>query len=99
MPKGKLNLQGVPSQLWFHFAREVCPEFAPRVTFLREQFWANGFELARTVENPEPFLASLLLWWTVSSESEPLQSYSSCFKGHVLDLLNGLGLCACLSLF
>ena len=99
LPKGELNLQSVQSQLWFHFAREVFPEFAPRVTFLRERFWADGFELARTVENPEPFLASLPSLRTVSSESEPLQSSRSCFKGHFSDLLNGLGLCACLSLF
>jgi hypothetical protein len=45
--------------LWFHFAREVCAVIAPRVTFLRERFWENGFELAQAVENPEPFLAPL----------------------------------------
>jgi hypothetical protein len=46
----------------FIFAREelkTAPVIAPRVTFLRERFWANGFELDQTVENPEPFLAPL----------------------------------------
>jgi hypothetical protein len=43
----------------FIIAREDCPVIAPRVTFLRERFWANGFELDQTVENPEPFLAPL----------------------------------------
>jgi hypothetical protein len=37
---------------------------------LRERFWANGFELDQTVENPEPFLAPLPSLWAVSSESE-----------------------------
>jgi hypothetical protein len=83
----------------FIIAREDYPVIAPRVTFLRERFWANGVESDRTVENPEPFLASLPSLRAVSSESEPLQSSSSCFKGHFSDLLNGLGLCACLSLF
>jgi hypothetical protein len=54
-----LNPHGVQSQFWFDFSREDCPVIAPRVTFLREQFWANGFELAQTVENPDPFLAPL----------------------------------------
>jgi hypothetical protein len=66
---------------------------------LREHFWADGFEFARTVENPEPFLASLPSSRTVSSESEPLQISSSCFEGRFSDLINGLGLCACLSFF
>jgi hypothetical protein len=73
----------------FIIARENCPVISPRVTFLRERFWANGFELAQTVENPEPFLASLPSSWVFSSESEPLQRYSSCFRGHFSDLLNG----------
>jgi hypothetical protein len=49
--------------------------------FLRERFWENGFELAQTVENPEPFLAPLPSWWAVSSESELLQRSSSRFTG------------------
>jgi hypothetical protein len=73
----------------FIIAREDCPVIAPRVTFLRERFWENGFELAQTVENPEPFLAPLPSSWAVSSESEPLQRSSSCFRGHFSDLLNG----------
>jgi hypothetical protein len=81
LPKGELNPQGVQSQLWFHFAREVCPEFSPRVTFLREHFWADGFELARTVENPEPFLSPLPSSRTVSSEIECIQRSSSRFPG------------------
>jgi hypothetical protein len=56
----------------FIIAREDCPVIAPRVTFLREQFWANGSELAQTIENPEPFLAPLPSSWAVSSESELL---------------------------
>jgi hypothetical protein len=48
---------------------------------LRERFWANGFELAQTVENPEPFLAPLPSLWAVSSESELLQRSSSRFTG------------------
>jgi hypothetical protein len=43
----------------FIIAREDCPVIAPRVTFLRERFWANGVESDRTVENPELFLAPL----------------------------------------
>jgi hypothetical protein len=29
--------------------------------FLRERFWANGFELDQTVENPEQFISPLPL--------------------------------------
>ena len=60
----------------FIIAREDYPVIAPRVTFLRERFWANGVESDRTVENPEPFLASLPSLRAVSLESEPLQRYS-----------------------
>jgi hypothetical protein len=73
----------------FIIAREDCPVIAPRVTFLRERFWANGVESDRTVENPEPFLAPLPSLREVSSESEPFQRYSSCFIGHFSDFLNG----------
>jgi hypothetical protein len=59
LPKqGELNPHGVQSQFWFHFCQrrllKAAPVIAPRVTFLRERFWANGFELDQTVENPEP---------------------------------------------
>jgi hypothetical protein len=73
----------------FIIAREDCPVIAPRVTFLRERFWANGVESDRTVENPEPFLAPLRSLQAVSSESEPLQRSISCFRGHFSDFLNG----------
>jgi hypothetical protein len=43
----------------FILPEKDCPVIAPRVTFLRERFWANGVESDRTVENPEPFLAPL----------------------------------------
>ena len=90
---------GFQSRLCFHFARENCPEFPPRVQFLHERFWANGFELDQAVENPEPFLAPLPSMVAVSSESDPLQRSSSCFRGHFSDLLkmvegNVLGLYA-----
>jgi len=48
---------------------------------LREHFWADGFELARTVENPEPFLSPLPSSRTVSSEIECIQISSSHFPG------------------
>jgi hypothetical protein len=67
--------------LWFHFARENCPEFSPRVTFLRERFWANGFELDQAVENPEPVLAPLPSLRAVFSEIEWIQRSSSRFPG------------------
>jgi hypothetical protein len=60
---------------------KIAPVIAPRVTFLHEACWANGFELGQTVENPEPFLAPLPSTWAVSSESELLQRSSSCFTG------------------
>jgi hypothetical protein len=83
--KGELNPHGVQSQFWFHFFQrrllKTAPVIAPRVTFLRERFWANGFELDQTVENPEPFLAPLPSSRAVSSEIELLQRSSSCFTG------------------
>jgi hypothetical protein len=56
---------------------------------LRERFWANGFELDQTVENPEPFLAPLPSLQAVSSEIELLQRSSSCFSGQFSDPLCG----------
>jgi len=73
----------------FIFSREDCPRNFPRVTFLRERFWANGFELDQTIENPEPFLAPLPSLREVSSEIEWLKRYNSCFPGQFLDILNG----------
>jgi hypothetical protein len=73
----------------FIFPEKTAPVISPRVTFLRERFWANGFELDQTIENPEPFLAPLPSTREVSSEIEWLQRSSSCFSGQFLDLLNG----------
>jgi hypothetical protein len=80
-PEGRIEPHGVQSWCWFHFARKDCPVIAPRVTFLRERFWANGVESDRTVENPEPFLAPLPSLWAVSSEIEWIQRSSSRFPG------------------
>jgi len=35
---------------------------------LRELFWANGYELDKTLENPEPKWALLPSLWVVSPE-------------------------------
>jgi hypothetical protein len=65
---------------------------------LHERFWANGFELDQTVENPEPKLAPLPSLRAVSSEIELLQRSSSSFTGQFSDPLRGcklrFGLCA-----
>jgi hypothetical protein len=78
----------------FIIAREDCPVIAPRVTFLRERFWANGVESDRTVENPEPFLAPLPSSRAVSPEIghyrdlalvlEVISQISSMAEGNVL---------------
>jgi hypothetical protein len=74
---------------------KIAPVISPRVTFLHEACWENGFELGQTVENPEPFLAPLPSMQAVSSKSELLQRYRSRFTGQFS--MAGtcvLGLCA-----
>jgi hypothetical protein len=73
----------------FIIAREDYRVIAPRVTFLRELFWASGVKSDQTVENPEPFLAPLPSLRAVSPEIGFLQSSSLCFRGHFSDFLNG----------